>query len=253
MKNLFFFFLLVLLFSCNSTKSGMVKGNPPAEGFDLANSDAKAIAIADEVMKAMGGRQNWDNTRYIKWNFFGSRVHTWDKWTGDIRIDYVKEPQTVLMNIHSMQGKAMRGDTLIDANHQRNQTIMQKGKAHWINDAYWLVMPFKLKDSGVSLKYVGEKNTEAGAIADVLSLTFKNVGVTPDNKYLVYVDKNTRLVTQWDFYTNASDEAPRFQIPWEGYQQFGDIKLSGGRGKYALTDIEVLEALPEGTLFKFEY
>jgi len=251
MRYLYFFTFFALFIACSASQKGLVKGNPPAEGFDLTNSDAKAIAIADEVMTAMGGRQNYDQTRFIKFNFFGSRVHTWDKLTGDIRIDYIKEDKTLLMNIHSMEGKAMLGDTLIDKNHARIGALTKAGKAHWINDAYWLVMPFKLKDSGVTLKYVGEDMTQAGAKADVLAMTFKNVGVTPDNKYLIYVDKESRFVTQWDFYTNATDAEPRFQIPWEGYTQHGLIQLSGGRGKYALTDISVLEVLPAGTLTEF--
>ena len=237
--------LLITFLACNTTQKGMVKGNPPAAGFDAANSDAKAITIADEAMEAMGGRAQYDQTRFLKWNFFGSRVHTWDKLTGDIRIDYVKENQSVLMNINTMKGTAMLGDTLINETHARNATIMQKAKAHWINDAYWLVMPFKLKDSGVTLKYVSEGMTQAGEKSDILAMTFKNVGVTPDNKYLIYVDKTSRLVTQWDFYTNATDAEPRFQIPWTGYTQHGLIKLSGGRGKYALTDIAVLETMPK--------
>ena len=68
---------------------------------------------------------------------------------------------------------------------------------------------------------------------------------------MVYVDKKSRLVTQWDFYRKAADAEPRFQIPWEGYAQHGLIQLSGDRGKSALTDIEVLEALPVGTLTEF--
>lgn len=243
--------LMPLLFACNTTTTGLIKGNPPAEGFNLTNSDAKAIAIADEVMAAMGGRQNYEKTRFIKFNFFGSRVHTWDKLTGDIRIDYQKEDKTLLMNIHSMEGKAMLGDTLIDKNHPRITELTKKGKGQWINDTYWLVMPFKLKDSGVTLKYVGEEMTQTGAKADVLAMTFKNVGVTPDNKYLVYVDKTSRLVTQWDFYGKAADTEPRFQIPWDGYTQHGLIQLSGGRGKYALTDIQVMEKLPAGALTEF--
>ena len=48
--------------------------NPAAEGFNMEGSDPKAISIADEVMTAMGGRKNWNNTRYITWNFFGARL-----------------------------------------------------------------------------------------------------------------------------------------------------------------------------------
>lgn len=46
-------------------------------------------------------------------------------------------------------------------------------------------MPYKLKDSGVTLKYKGEGQTEEGEPAQVLVLTFKDVGVTPQNKYEV--------------------------------------------------------------------
>lgn len=61
--------------------------NPPAEGFNEANSDPYAITLADEVMEAMGGRKAWDNTRIIQWTFFGSRTLTWDKWEKRARIE----------------------------------------------------------------------------------------------------------------------------------------------------------------------
>ena len=76
-----FFFIL----SCNpappseAVKDEAVLGNPPAEGFNAAASDDKAIALADQVMEKMGGRKNWDNTRYLHWNFFGRRTLLWIK------------------------------------------------------------------------------------------------------------------------------------------------------------------------------
>ena len=45
-------------------------------------------------------------------------------------------------------------------------------------------MPFKLKNSGVTLKYLGDTTaTKDGKPADVLQLTFEGMGVTPDNKH----------------------------------------------------------------------
>jgi hypothetical protein len=122
----------------------------------------------------------------------------------------------------------------------------------WINDSYWLVMPFKLKDSGVTLKYMGQDTTLAGEMAEVLQLTFKEVGNTPNNKYHVYVNPETYLVTQWDFFTTASDESPRFSSPWTGYQQHGSIMLSGGRGQRSIGDIAVLESVPAGAFTSLE-
>ena len=100
-------------------------------------------------------------------------------------------------------------------------------------DSYWVFMPFKLKDSGVTLKYSGKSETADGKPADVLELTFKDVGRTPENKYHVYVDEDSRLVTQWDYYENASDPEPRFQMPWQNWQKQGGIMLSADRGERA--------------------
>ncbi|MEL6123779.1 MAG: hypothetical protein AAFR14_08655, partial [Bacteroidota bacterium] len=120
--------------------------------------------------------------------------------------------------------------------------------AMWINDSYWLVMPFKLKDSGVTLTYAGRDTTVDGRNAEVVSLVFDNVGVTPQNKYLVYVDDTSGLVSQWDYYPNATDSLPAFQSPWPEYKQYGEILLSGGaiRGM-RMTDIEVMKDVPANT------
>jgi len=254
MKNIQLLFLLIciltLSISCASNKKISIVKNPPAAGFDLANSDAAAIKIADQVMAAMGGRKAYDETRYLFWNFFGSRTLLWDKHNGDVRIESQKDDFTVLMNIHSMQGKVkMNGAELT---HPDSLTkYLQKGKNIWINDSYWLVMPFKLKDSGVTLKYLKEEKTEAGKMADVLELRFKEVGKTPENKYHVFVDRESRLVSQWSFYPKATDTEPRFSTPWDGYKSFGKIKLSGGRGTYQLTDIKVLEKVEDGVFEGF--
>ena len=83
-------FLIGLVQACDNGSSENTQepyGNPPAEGFNLEGSDPEAIEVADQVMEAMGGREAWDNTRHIAWNFFGSRDLVWDKWTGDVRID----------------------------------------------------------------------------------------------------------------------------------------------------------------------
>lgn len=253
MKNILFAIgFALLLFACKQsiTKTRIV-GNPPTAGFDTANSDAKAIAIADQVVEAVGGRQNWEDTRLIKWNFFGSRKLAWDKQTGDVRIDYLKEDLAILLNIHTMEGKAMRNDTLFTKGHPEHNSLMEKGNSVWINDAYWLVLPFKLKDTGVTLKYMGTDNSQAGESSEVLQLTYKNVGRTPDNKYLVYVDQQTNLINQWDYYPNYTDTIPRFQIPWKDYRQHGAILLSGDRGKNQLTEIEVGSEIPKGLFTDF--
>jgi hypothetical protein len=216
--------------------------NPPQPGFDLEGSDAEATAVADEVMKALGGRTAWDRTRVVTWSFFGRRTHVWDKHTGNLRFD---DGETlVLMNLNSKQGRAWKqGEEVEDP--AALQELLTGAESAWINDSYWVFMPYKLKDTGVTLKYLGEKQTQVGAQADVLELTFKDVGRTPENKYHVYVDKETRLVSQWDFYAKASDPEPRFQVPWEGWKKSGAILLSADRGEREHENLTCLENVPD--------
>ncbi|MYF17540.1 MAG: hypothetical protein F4215_09175, partial [Gemmatimonadetes bacterium] len=54
--------ILALLLTLPASKA-MAETNPPAEGFNQSESDAKAIEIADAVMVKMGGCVNWNPTR----------------------------------------------------------------------------------------------------------------------------------------------------------------------------------------------
>ncbi|GAA4433654.1 hypothetical protein GCM10023188_23490 [Pontibacter saemangeumensis] len=225
--------------------------NPPMEGFNEAGSDPEAIQLADSVMAAQGGRKNWDDTRYITWNFFGNRKLLWDKATGNVRVDYLKEDKKVLVNINTGEGKVYKEGAEVTQPDSVAKYV-QQAKEAWINDSYWLVMPFKLKDSGVTLKYLGEETTQAGKLADVLQLTFENVGVTPENRYKVYIDKETNLVSQWAYFKNANDPEPAFVMPWQDYQTYGKLKLSGDRGQAHITDIKVLDDVPESAFTSFE-
>lgn len=229
--------------------SAFAESNPPAPGFDAAGSDAKAIEIADAVMERMGGRAAWDSTRYITWKFFGNRQHLWDKHSGDVRIEGVgredEKPYLILMNLHSKEGRAWHdGVEINDAAALAG--MLENGESAWINDSYWIAMPYKLKDTGVTLKYAGEGTMVDERSAEVLELTFEGVGRTPENKYRVYVAKDSGLVEQWDFYAQASDPEPRFQVPWHNWQRHGSIMLSDDRGRGKHTGLAVLDAVPEG-------
>ncbi len=242
---------VLLLFSTTFIANAQQpEANPPAPGFNEAASDTKAIQIADEVMQSMGGRQNWDNTHFIVWNFFGRRKLFWDKYTGNVRIEVGKD--VYLVNINSNTGKVKIGSEELSQPDSIKKYV-ERGISAWINDSYWLVMPFKLKDSGVTLKYIGEQNTAAGQPADVLQLTFENVGRTPENKYHVFVDKETRLVSQWEYFQKYTDEKPTIVTPWTSYSQYGNIQLSGDRGgNRQLTEIGVYSFIPESVFTSFD-
>ncbi len=81
------------------------------------------------------------------------------------------------------------------------------------------------------MKYVGQRKMEDGRMASVLQLTFEDVGYTPENKYEVFVVKDTGLVEQWTFYTDRTDPESRFTGPWAGWTRFGGIMLATSHGR----------------------
>jgi len=246
-------FLFLGLLACQTETSSdatPAEANPAADGFRAELSDAKAIALADTVMEAMGGRQAWDGTRYLRWTFFGRRTLLWDKQQKRVRIDVPGDSTVFLLDLATKTGKAMvNGQTVTD--EAKLDTLMDQAESIWINDSYWLVMPYKLKDSGVALKYIGQDTTADGTMADVLELTFEEVGNTPQNKYLVYIDREERLVSQWAYFPTADAEAPAIVTPWKGYRPYSDILLSGDRGRGKLTDIAVYNKVPEEAFSNF--
>ena len=217
--------------------------NPPAPGFNAAASDERAMQLADQVMQAMGGRTAWDTTRYFQWNFLGFRTLLWDKQTGDVRIEVPRDSAIYAINIQNNTGKVrLKGQEITQPDSLTK--YVQRGKEIWINDSYWLFMPFKLKDSGVTLTYAGEDTLTGGSPAEVLELRFEGVGVTPQNRYQVYVDPEDHLVKQWAYYPEAAIDTPRFVLPWNDYQTYGSLKLGGDRGERDISDIQVLEEVP---------
>lgn len=201
--------------------------NPPAPGFNAEDSDPIAIEIADRVMEAMGGRQAWDQTKVLNWTFFDRRHHSWNKRNHTISIEIPSQKLKFNLDLNTLGGQVIKdGEPMTNADSLEHYS--RRAYEMWINDSYWLVMPYKLKDSGVTLQYVGEAVSNDEHPCHILELTFDNVGVTPQNKYNVYVDTLDYLVRQWDFYSVASDSLPRFQSLWPHYDQYGEILLSGG-------------------------
>lgn len=213
-------------------------------GFTSATADFRASQIADAVLAAVGGEEAWDDTQLIAWSFDGIRRYIWDKWSDNVRIDHLHDDQTVLMNTSSNMGRVFRnGKEILQPDSVAK--YVRQDKRNWINESYWLFLPFKLRDPSVLLKYAGSEPTQAGKPADVLLIAFRNGNNLPGGKDKVWVDKKTRLITQWAHYAKLTDQTPVFTIPWDDYQQYGTILLSGDRGDaHEIADIMVFTGLP---------
>ena len=46
-----------------------------------------ASALAARTVESMGGAEAWEATRYLRFNFFGARLHHWDRYSGHHRLE----------------------------------------------------------------------------------------------------------------------------------------------------------------------
>ncbi|NIM00749.1 MAG: hypothetical protein GTN89_07525, partial [Acidobacteria bacterium] len=181
----------MLLLGIVLVASGSVSADPSKVHVNEGSSE-RAIEIAQATVRAMGGWEALDATRFVSWKFFGRRQHYWDRHTGDIRIESERDGvmTIILMNIHTRQGRVFRDGVELEGDELAE--MLSNGHQAWVNDSYWMFMPYKLLDPGVTLGYVGERATAEGHDAWVLELTFGDgVGYTPRNRYHVYVGKES--------------------------------------------------------------
>lgn len=224
-----------------------------------------AYAWHDSVMTAMGGEDAWERTRYLtfRWNVYrggelvSDRKHHWDRYRGDYRLETTmrgspEEPErslTVLFNVNTREGQAFVGGQ--PADEALNDSLVERAYGMFINDSYWLLMPYKWSDPGVNLEHVGAESDEDGGW-QVFHLSFEEVGLTPGDQYWVYVSADPpHLVGKWRYHLQSMEERGPF-IYWRNWQRFGGIMLAtlregeGDDFRIEFTDIEASRRTPDG-------
>lgn len=208
----------------------------PTLAHAAAPPPATAAALASQVLEALGGREAWQQTRYLRFDFAVERggqevvrrAHTWDKWTGRYRLkgrDREGHAFDVAMNLGTRAGRV-----LVDGQELGGDALkarLEGAYATWVNDTYWLLMPYKLDDPGVTLALDGQAS-RAGQTWDKLLLTFDGVGLTPKDKYWAFVNRDTHLVERWEFVLGGERKPPT-AFEWTGWTRYGRILLAPER------------------------
>jgi hypothetical protein len=201
-----------------------------------AQSDPKAIAVADQVMAALGGHDRWDRLVGLEWTFDvairdtvrSSRRHAWNKHTGWHRVSGMNragQPFVIIDQLDTGKGAAWVNGNRIDGDSL--QKLIKLGKSLWTNDSYWFLMPYKMRDPGVTLKYEGETG-ESGRMMDKIAMSFDKVGETPGDHYWVSVDRGTHRVAQWE-YVLQGDQPPPQTWAWDDWEEHGGLWFSTAR------------------------
>lgn len=207
-----------------------------------ADADPQARALAESVLERMGGAEAWRRTRYLTWTFFGRRRHMWDRHAGRARIE--ADGDVYVIDLETKEGRAWSGGEEV-LEPEALAEAMQRAHGMWVNDSYWMFMPYKLLDPGVVLRFAGAGELQDGRPCQLLEMTFDGVGNTPDNRYTVAVADDTGLVEEWSFFAEADQLEPGFTLPWSGWKPFGAILLATDHGRGMDWAIEVPQTLPE--------
>jgi hypothetical protein len=210
-----------------------------APGVSTAGMDAPSAAVVQQLTDAMGGQKTWDNLPYFRFDFVAVRDgkeiarfrHWWDKRQGRCRVEGPDDKGrnvTAIFNLKDRKGRSYT-DGIIDNDSTNIANILKMGYERWVNDTYWVIMPFKLRDPGANVKHVRTERTEDGAEYDVLELSFDaGIGLTPSDRYWLFVNRNSHLIDKWEYVLTGQKPPPQ-AASWESWTTVGPIKLSLGR------------------------
>ena len=248
-------------------------GSPAA--FDSAGSDAKAVAIADEVLAAAGGAATWAKVKELRWTTAivdGGETklkveHAWDRWNGRA---YMKNLPQVADASPTLAMYELYGDTKAAivmspgggkelANAGNAKEILATARKRWEQDHFWVTMHLKLKDPGVRLKYVEERIAEGATGAtpemayDVIQVKFDpGVGPTPGDVFYLIVDKKTHLPHSVENVETGKPDDRRVGYTWLDWVDAGGLKFATTRQniglpaeKLTFTDVKVSDAPDE--------
>jgi hypothetical protein len=216
-------------------------------------ADPEAAALAARVLEALGGEAAWREARFLRFGFAGARQHAWERATGRHRVEgktQEGEEYVVLHDLDTRQGRAwVDGE---EVTGERATELLENAYGAWVNDTYWLLMPYKLRDPGVTLAHDGTREIE-GTEYGVLTLSFAGVGLTPGDRYWAYVHPESGQMDYWAFRLESMPaDAEPVLWRWADWQTHAGIRLAsrreqvGGERVLELSPIEVSTEVPEG-------
>jgi len=200
MKNFIYLALIILTISAckNEVKS---------------NNEVKALSVAEKIAQAHGFK-NWNSINKIAFTF------NVDKDSTHFERHWIWKPKT--NDITSIINK----DTL-NYNRKNLDSISLKVDRGFINDKFWLLIPFQLVwDSGTTISEpIKTEAPISNTVLNKITLTYsEDGGYTPGDAYDIFYDDHF-LIKEWVF-RKANQKEPSMITTFENYKNVNGLKLA---------------------------
>jgi hypothetical protein len=227
-----------------------------------AFEDAEVTRIHTRMVETMAPNRGWERTRYLEFDWAVARAdggppairsHRWDRWEGLARVENTLQDGRSLVAIFPTEAPEtgsvwINGIAVTDV--EERETRLRSAYSTHINDSYWLIMPYKWTDPGVTVRYLGvEEELESGVRWEKVELSFEEVGLTPQNVYRAWINSETGLMERWEHFRSA--EASPSPMNWEEWTGTGPLTLARNRSwngqlRIYFPHMVAAEAVPPG-------
>ncbi len=233
------------------------RGGEEATAHPPGFQDPDVARIHARMMTVLAPDDGWERARYLEFHRRSPAgtvwEHQWDRWEGRARVAGEMDGERMVALFPTDDPGS--GRVWLDGEEvtgEEAETLLARAHRSHINDGYWLVMPFKWGDPGVTTRYLGEEEDEDGRRWEVVELAFDDgIGLTPQNRYHAFVDPGTGRMERWHHFSNP--EASPSPSEWTDWERHGPIVLavhrrSGGEIRSSFPHIRVETEVPPGVL-----
>lgn len=200
MKNLIYITFIALLFISCKQKEETKTVEPQ-------------LSIAEKIANAHGF-DNWKNVAEIQFTF------NVDRDSSHFERHWNWKPKTNAVSMTTNKNTISYNRAAVDS-------TSVKADQGFINDKFWLLVPFQLVwDAGTSISEpVKVEAPISKTEINKITLTYsKNGGYTPGDAYDIYFDDNY-LIQEWVF-RKGNQKEPSMITTFENHQDFNGIKIA---------------------------